>query len=222
VPDAGVPSGTEIEVAEKAILWLKFTVTGKETHGSTPHKGINAHKAGARLVVALEELYRIFDATDPVFDPPMSTFEPTKKEANVLNVNTIPGEDVFYYDCRVLPCYELGRVEAEVERIVASVSKECGVKVRVEAVQRAEAAPATPVDASVVRLLKDAIRKVYDVEGVAVGVGGGTVAAHIRRKGHHVAVWSRLDETLHGPNEYCYLPYLLGDAKVMAHVFLSA
>ena len=48
------------------------------------------------------------------------------------------------------------------------------------------------------------------------------LAAHIRRLGHHVAVWSRLDETLHGPNEYCLIPNLLGDAKVMAHLFLHA
>ena len=54
-----------------------------------------------------------------------------------------------------------------------------------------------------------------------MGVGGGTVAAHIRRRGRSVAVWSRLDETLHGPDEYCLLSNLLGDAKVMAYVFLG-
>jgi succinyl-diaminopimelate desuccinylase len=222
VPDAGVADGSQIEVAEKGILWLKFTVKGQQTHGSTPEKGVNAHKAGARLIVALDDLYQKFAAKEPVFDPPISTFEPTKKEANVPNVNTIPGIDVFYFDCRILPQYELAAVEAEVKRVAAKIGKECGVTIDVESPQRAEAAPATSVDAPVVKLLEGGVQEVYGVKGVPMGVGGGTVAAHIRRLGRSVAVWSRLDETLHGPDEYCLLSNLLGDAKVMAYVFLGA
>lgn len=222
VPDSGVPDGSQIEVAEKSIIWLKFTVRGKQTHGSTPEKGVNAHKAGAHLIVALGELYRLFDAVEPVFDPPISTFEPTQKEANVPNVNTIPGTDVFYFDCRVLPRYPLEAVEVEVARIAGTIEAAHGVRVTVEAPQRETAAPPTPVDAPVVKLLQAAVREVYGIEGRPEGIGGGTVAAHIRRRGHAVAVWSKFDETLHGPNEYCLLSNLLGDAKVMAHVFLSA
>jgi succinyl-diaminopimelate desuccinylase len=222
VPDSGVPDGSQIEVAEKGILWLKFTVHGQQTHGSTPEKGINAHRGAAHLVVGLEELYRKFEARDPVFDPPISTFEPTKKEANVPNVNTIPGTDVFYYDCRVLPRYTIEEVEAEVAAVVRRVEAAHRVKVTVESPQRAAAAPSTPVDAPVVKLLEAGVSEVYAIKGQPMGVGGGTVAAHIRRHGHSVAVWSRLDETLHGPNEYCVLSNLLGDAKVFAHVFLNA
>ncbi len=69
-------------------------------------------------------------------------------------------------------------------------------------------------------LLAKGIRDVYGIDGKPIGIGGGTVAAHIRKEGHAVAVWSRMDETLHGPNEYCLLSNLLGDAKVFAHVFL--
>ncbi|MFH1754236.1 MAG: M20/M25/M40 family metallo-hydrolase, partial [Candidatus Latescibacterota bacterium] len=45
VPDAGDPKGSMIEVAEKSILWIKFHTIGKQSHGSTPEKGRNAHKA---------------------------------------------------------------------------------------------------------------------------------------------------------------------------------
>ena len=37
IPDAGVPDGSFIEVAEKSILWCQFTVIGPETHISRPH-----------------------------------------------------------------------------------------------------------------------------------------------------------------------------------------
>lgn len=38
IPDAGNSDGSMIEVAEKSILWLKFTVIGKQAHASTPEK----------------------------------------------------------------------------------------------------------------------------------------------------------------------------------------
>ena len=100
VPDSGNPEGSLIEIAEKSILWLGFKTTGKQCHGSKPQLGINAFSAASYLVTKLTKLHKIFDAVDPLFDPPVSTFEPTKKEANVGNINTIPGEDVFYMDCR--------------------------------------------------------------------------------------------------------------------------
>ena len=46
VPDFGEPDGSLIEVAEKHILWLKINVKGKQTHASTPEKGINATRIG--------------------------------------------------------------------------------------------------------------------------------------------------------------------------------
>ena len=109
IPDSGVADGSVIEVAEKSILWLKFRVVGKTTHASTPERGVNAFKAAANLIVKMNNLYLIYNIIDPMFDPPTSTFEPTKREANVPNVNTIPGEDVFYFDCRILPSYDIDR-----------------------------------------------------------------------------------------------------------------
>jgi len=107
VPDSGNPEGSLIEVAEKSMLWLCFKTKGKQCHGSNPHLGNNAFTAASYLVTKLTKLRKIFSNTDPLFDPPQSTFEPTKKEANVGNINTIPGEDVFCMDCRVLPEYDL-------------------------------------------------------------------------------------------------------------------
>ncbi|MCD6166895.1 diaminopimelate aminotransferase [candidate division KSB1 bacterium] len=221
VPDAGNSDGTMIEVAEKSILWLKFTTVGKQCHGSTPEKGINAHKAAAHLIVKLNSLYQVFDKNDPLFSPPISTFEPTKKEANVPNVNTIPGDDVFYMDSRILPSYTVEEVEAKIQQMIKEIEQQFGVKVTTESPQREPAAPPTPVDAPVVQALKKAIKEVYAREGKPMGIGGGTVAAFFRRSGYHAAVWSTLDEMAHQPNEYAVLANLLGDAKVFAHVALQ-
>jgi succinyl-diaminopimelate desuccinylase len=54
-----------------------------------------------------------------------------------------------------------------------------------------------------------------------MGIGGGTVAAYFRAAGIPAAVWSRLDDTAHMPDEYCRLTNLVGDAQVMALLFLG-
>jgi succinyl-diaminopimelate desuccinylase len=222
VPDAGNKDGTLIEVAEKGILWLKFKTLGKQAHASTPQKGINSFKAACYLVTELDSLHKLFRDEDPLFDePPVSTFEPTKKEANVPNINTIPGEDVFYLDSRILPKFAINDVKAEIQRMVKKVEDRFKVKITLEEQQNAPAAPPTAADSAVVGALRSAVQAVYKTEASARGIGGGTVAAIFRRAGFEAACWSKIDETAHQPNEYCRIENLIGDAKVFAHVFLQ-
>ncbi len=221
VPDAGNEEGTLIEVAEKSILWLRLELLGKQTHASRPHVGRNTLRACAHVIVALDELARAFPQQDPLFRPPESTFEPTRKEANVGNINTIPGRDVFYLDCRVLPGIELEEVKARVKAIGAEVAEKFGVTLDLEPVQELQAAPATDPTAPVVLALQRAVRAVYGREAGPRGIGGGTVAAFFRQQGLPAAVWMTASDTAHAPNEYCLLSNLLGDAKVLAHVFLE-
>jgi len=221
VPDAGNEDGTLIEVAEKSILWLKFKTLGKQAHGSMPEKGINSFKAASFLVTELNNLYQAFPIKDPLFDPPISTFEPTKKEANVPNINTIPGEDIFYMDSRILPNYKVEEVEAKIKELSAKIEARFKVKITIEEHQKALAAPPTSAKAAVVTALEKAVKQVYGKDGKAMGIGGGTVAALFRRAGFEAACWSRIDETAHQPNEYCIIDNMVGDAKVFAHIFLQ-
>jgi succinyl-diaminopimelate desuccinylase len=153
VPDWGNEQGSMIEVAEKSMLWLKFTVKGKQCHASTPHEGKNSLFGAARLILSLEKLKTEFGFEDELFRPAASTFEPTKIEANVPNVNTIPGKDVFYVDCRVLPRYDLNRVLARARAIALEVGRAQDLSVDVDPVYLQEATEPTPADAPVVRAL---------------------------------------------------------------------
>jgi len=221
VPDVGNPEGTMIEVAEKSILWVKFTTYGKQAHGSTPEKGINSFRAASYLVTELDKLYKIFDHKDPIFDPPISTFEPTKKESNVPNTNTIPGEDVFYMDCRILPYYSLDEVREKMGEIILNIEEDFKVQIVTEEDQTAPAAPPTSEQTPVVLALKRAIKDIYNKEAKLTGIGGGTIAGLLRRANYEAAGWSRTDETAHQPNEYCVIDNMVGDAKVFAHIFLQ-
>lgn len=220
VPDGGTPTGDMVEVAEKSILWLRLRCIGKQGHGARPSLAVNAHRANANLLVRLdEELHKRFTQRNELFQPPECTFEPTKKEANVDNVNTIPGEDIIYFDCRILPEVDVNSVLDVVKEVASGIESDFGVEIEVGSVQRQDAAPVTPPEAPVVEALKKALRRVCSLEGKPMGIGGGTVAAFLRRAGYNVAVWGKIDETAHQPNEYCIIDNLLTEAKVFAHMF---
>ncbi len=221
VPDSGNPEGSLIEIAEKSILWLGFKTTGKQCHGSKPQLGNNAFSAASYLVTKLTKLRKIFDAIDPLFEPPTCTFEPTKKEANVGNINTIPGEDIFYMDCRVLPRYDLQDVVAEIQKIIRQVEKKFSVKIEISQHQYVQSTRPTPADAPVVCALQKAVKKVYQLDAFAGGVGAGTVAAYLRKKDYPVAVWSKTNMNAHQPDENCPIDNMLGNTKVFAHLFLQ-
>jgi succinyl-diaminopimelate desuccinylase len=222
VPDGGSPDGSEVEIAEKGSAWIKVHTVGRQCHASTPDQGVNAFRAASALVVSLDGLYQEFPQRNAVFVPATSTFEPTKKDPNVPNVNTIPGDDVFYVDCRVLPEIPLDQVLAAVRRRADEVERKYGVKIEVLPEKLSHAAPATPPDAPVVKLTADALRRVYSVEPRLVGIGGGTVAAFPRRVGMPAVVIGRNKEMAHQPDEFCEIEDLVGDAKVFAYMMGAA
>lgn len=222
VPDSGNEDGTMIEIAEKSILWVRFRTLGKQCHGSKPYLGINAFLAASHLAVRLyADLHERFPKSDPLFDPPLSTFELTRKDANVPNVNTIPGEDNFYMDCRVLPLYDLSVVKQVMWEVAGTIEKEFGVTIEISPVQEVQAPEATDPQSPIVTALHQAIDRVYCVQATPQGIGAGTVAAYLRREGYPVAVWCRTTPTAHQPNENCLIANMTGNAKVFAHLFLQ-
>ncbi|MDR0539120.1 MAG: M20 family metallo-hydrolase [Spirochaetaceae bacterium] len=221
VPDSGSSDGLAIEVAEKNMLWVRFRTIGKQAHASRPDQGINAHLAGAELALALHtQLHEFFDKHDMLFEPPYSTFQITKKEANVPNINTIPGDDVFYVDMRILPCYTNSEVLSKIDAIVHAVELKHNVRIQTSAAQAHESRP-TSTGVPLVTELSRHIQTVYGGTARPVGIGGGTVAAFLRNAGMDAVVWSRLDDTAHQPNEYALLDNIIGDAKVMAALMLG-
>lgn len=219
VPDYGNDEGTRIEVAEKSILWLRFRVKGRQCHGSMPQAGVNACRVAAHLIVQLEGLRTLYDESSPIFEPPVSTFEPTRREANVPNINTVPGLDIFHFDCRILPGIDVDEVLGSIREICDETAGRFGAEVEIEAVQRNDATQPTPEDAPVVTALRNAIRDVLGREAVPMGIGGGTVAALFRRAGYPAAVWLRCGHSAHQPDESCRVDFMLDNAKVFARLF---
>lgn len=221
VPDFGEADSGMVEVAEKSLCWLKFAISGKQCHASTPQLGVNTFTATAALVLRLRELYNLYNDRDELFDPPFSTFESTKKEANVPNVNTIPGYDVFYLDCRIMPHYNVDDILETIRGMMREIEKQYGVHIVMEEDHREDAAPATDPDSPIVQRIIAGIRHVYGTEAKPTGIGGGTVAAYLRRKNLPAVVWGTWVPNAHQPNERSLISTNLGDAKVMAWVLFD-
>ena len=222
VPDWGEEDSSVIEVAEKSVLWLQFRVRGKQAHGSRPDLAVNTARAAAWLTYMLDEgLKAGFNRVDHLYDVPRSTFEPTMHQANVANVNTIPGEDVFCFDCRVLPQYGLDSVLAFANAQCRRADGLHGTTTEVSVRNRQDAPPPTPPDSAAVRKLKAAIQRVYGVEPRTTGIGGMTLASPLRERGLPAAVWMTCNQTGHQVNETCHIAHMVGDARVFAHVYLD-
>lgn len=215
VPDIGSSNGDMVQVAEKSVLWLKITVNGKQCHASTPDEGINSLVVAARCIVAIENLHNQFAATDPLFMPQHSTFVPTKKEANVENINTMPGKDVFYVDCRVLPEYSLDDIQRACQSLVDKIAHEYGITITVEPQNYSPSLTPTPDRAPVIERLCKALKDDRGIVPRLCGSSGQTVATVLRNKGYEAAAWSTLIGNAHQPNERSSIKYTIADARTI-------
>ena len=222
VPDGGNENGSLIEIAEKSALWFRVRTIGKQTHASRPDKGLNAHRIGMEYALALDKmLHAKYSLKDEYFDPPESTFEPTKKDKNVDAVNIVPGEDIICFDCRVLPNYDIEEMLNEIHGLAEEIEKKTGAIIKIEILQKSVAPRPTDASAKIVSMLTEAIKKLRGVEPKIGGIGGGTCAAFFRKIDVPAVVWSTIDETAHQPNEYAKIENIVNDTKVYAFLATS-
>lgn len=221
VPDAGVSDGSFIEVAEKSILWTKFTIVGKETHASWPHQGINAGWVGNLMAVDLiRTMRKKYCDHNKLFEPPYSTFELTQKFSNVDSPNIVPGRDIFVTDFRVLPEWKLSEIIDDIDRLVSKYEYEHKVKISYEFLQRVDAPEPTDPQSTIVKKLKKALKE-RAIDAKVGGIGGGTCAAALREIGIPAVVWCTVDETAHQPNEYTVIENLINDTATMLAMMLE-
>ncbi|MDH5733363.1 MAG: M20/M25/M40 family metallo-hydrolase, partial [Candidatus Bathyarchaeota archaeon] len=208
--------------AEKSGLWFRVRTIGQQTHASRPDKGLNAHRIGMEYTLTLDKmLHEKYALKDEYFDPPQSTFEPTKKDKNVDAINIIPGEDIVYFDCRILPSYNLEKISKDILKLTEEIEKKSGAKIRIEGLRKSVAPRPTDANSKVVVLLEEAIRKSRGIQPKVGGIGGGTCARFFRQTEIAAVVWSTIDETAHQPNEYAKIENLVNDVKVFASLAIS-
>lgn len=222
VLDYGNVEGSLFGVSEKGNLWLKITVDGKAGHAGTPDDANNAFAAGAALARGLRDLERAFPLENSLFSPPRVTITPTRTEDFCTGINHIPSRFVFYADVRVTPEYSFATVEKALRGLADEVARNDGVTVSIERVEETPPARVTPCDAPVLVSLDKAVRTQLGVVPKKVGTGSVTMAAILRDRGLHVAVWA-VQETLHNrPEEHSLISAHIKQAQVLARLLFDA
>lgn len=221
VPDGGNADGSFIEIAEKGQLWLKFVVKGKQCHASVPDLGINSLIVSSELVLKLNELNKIFNERDERFSPQCSTFTPTRHEENIEAVNIVPGEDVFYMDCRLLPHLPSKKVLACVKEICDRLIEKYNADISFSIIHE-QAATQIPLNTPIIGKLQNSIAQISGVDAYTGGIGGATVAALLREKNLPAVVWASLLNTCHQANECASITSALKDSAVFANILMTA
>src|SRR5579872_6997787 len=162
----GEPSGLEVFIGEKGVLWIEVTALGRTAHGSMPWLGINAVSFLARLVSRLEE--ESFPFTEsPLLGRPTSSvniFEGGKK------TNVVPDLARAVFDMRTVPGQDHAAIVERINEIAEQMAREYHDDLRVEVRIENEQQPleTAPDDA----LVEAMVRSVERVRGAAPRVGG--------------------------------------------------
>ncbi len=223
VPDHGEPEGRVIELCEKTLLWVRVTVKGKQCHASMPNLGNNALRASMLFGTEVDRvLHERYGRNDPLFDHPVSSFEPTKKGWGVDGINVLPGEDVFYIDCRLIPPYTVEEVLGTMREVAGSIEERTGTSITIDTEFTETTLHPTRPDSDIVKALSKAIKIATGKDHINGGIGGGTCAALLRNRGFEVAVWETIHNRAHSSDEYILVENLMSDCKVFAALFMGA
>lgn len=193
IPDIG-ENMKQIDIAEKGRALIKITAIGKQAHGSTPERGVNAVYMMARLVRELESLAMEHREHPQLGRPTLNLGEIHGGAAP----NIVPGDCFIYLDIRVVP----GMTQ---EALVAQLRQSCdqaGGEFRLEVLGWTEPHQINP-DNALVHAIQRNCEAVLGFTPEPFGMGGGTFAKTLNLAGVTAVGWGPGDDAaFHMTNEY--------------------
>jgi len=220
------PSGLDaIWIGNKGLVWLLVEVFGRQAHGSTPWRGVNAFEHMVYLAS------RILNELKPKIESRLSRYEYDEVEGRkaTINlggevrgstkVNIVPGYYAFSIDRRVLPEESVEDAEREIVEFVEMVKSERpGLNARVKVLSKSEPAVIDPNHPFVETLAKS-IEEVVGVKPRRTVCMGGLDTRYFQVKGIPSATYGPgLSSLAHAPDEYVELDHVVAAAKVYSRV----
>lgn len=201
IPDIG-ENMKSIDIAEKGRTVFKITAIGKQAHGSTPDKGINAVYMMAKLVNAIEKLKFDYEVHPVLGHPTLNLGEIHGGVAP----NIVPGSCKIYIDIRSVPGMSKAGVVAQLQSCADRVS---GGKFKIEVMSWNEPHAIDP-DNKLVDVIQANAQDVLGFTPEPIGQGGGTYAKTLNLKGVMAVGWGPGDdEAFHVANEYVEIKQLV-------------
>ncbi len=216
IPDAANDM-RKVYVAEKAALFYRITSFGKQAHGSTPEKGINAITNLMEVVRRLGAMR--FDVTSHrLLTPP--TFNVGMIEGGVAP-NVVPAMCTADLDMRFLPGDSGERIVAKIEQICRDVEREIpGARFEL-AVRQMDTPIELPESHPLVEAVVHETEAVLGRAPVPAGVSGSTVAKSCMAHGIPAVNFAPGDGGLaHMADECVDVDSLVNFAHVLTRILL--
>ncbi|MCF7790863.1 MAG: ArgE/DapE family deacylase [Victivallales bacterium] len=206
IPDIGEYMKT-IDVAEKGRVSIEITSIGKQAHGSTPNRGVNAIYMMSSLIEEIRKMKLEYKEHPMLGHPTMNL--------GMINggaaTNIVPGKCTIGIDCRIVP----GMSE---EQLIKQL-KECTEKIEngkfeIKVIDSSRPHGIDP-DNAVVEAIKRNATEILGFEPEPMGMGGGTYAKGLCLNGTIAVGWGiGNDETFHVANEYIEIEQLMSFAQI--------
>jgi len=206
IPDIG-ENMKAIDIAEKGRTVFKVTAFGKQAHGSTPERGVNAVYMMAKLVTAIEQLTLDYEVHPVLGHPTLNLGEIHGGAAP----NIVPGTCSIYLDIRTVPGMTKEGITAQLEGCAANIPDG---KFTFECMSWNEPHGIDP-DNELVATIQENAKEVIGLVPEPFGMGGGTYAKTMNLAGILAVGWGPGDdEAFHVANEYVEIQQLLDFAEM--------
>ncbi len=200
IPDIG-ENMKRIDIAEKGRAVFKITSIGKQAHGSTPERGINAIYKMAHLIEKIENLKFKYEVSPTLGHPTLNLGEIHGGAAP----NIVPGDCYIYLDIRSVP----GMTKEYILETFNKLADETDGEFKVELLSWNEPHEISP-DNDLVKSIKENGKEILGFEPEPFGMGGGTFAKTLNLAGITSVGWGPGDdEAYHVANEYVEIKQLV-------------
>ena len=206
------PSGNEIFIAEKGILWLEIVTRGKTAHGSMPELGRNAVMMMVKLLAELEKLSVPFEP-----HPLLGGFSlSVNSVSGGIKANVVPDYCIATVDMRTVPGQDHADIFRQIEALIADLARRDPEFFGEAKVINDWPAIVTAADEPVVRRFNDALAAVTGHHSALKGVRYYTdAAALVPALGAPMLICGPGEAGMaHQPEEYVAVDKLVEAARI--------
>ena len=223
------PSGLDlIWIGNKGAVWFLIEVFGKQAHGSTPWKGVNAFEKMVELA------YKMIHELKPKIESKKSKYDygdPEGAKATITiggemkggaKTNIVPGYYAFTIDRRVIPEETADEAEKEILDFIEKAKKEIPeLNVKAKVTAKFDAAVTDPTMPLVQAAIKSA-EEVIKVKPRTTVCIGGLDTRYFQVKGVQAITYGPgVLTTAHISDEYIYIDDMVTMAKIYSRIVLN-
>jgi len=217
-------NSSSIWIGHKGALWGFIEVFGKQSHGSTPWRGVNAFEYMAKIATRFVEIYRnVLESRVSVYDygverGAMPTINIGGEVKGGVKINVVPGYYAFSFDRRVVPEENLDDVEKEIAEIVNRIATNYPeIQVKISITNRLNPALTKPESILVTKMRKAAKAVIGFEPKLTVCVGGLDLHYYIEQGVEAISYGPGPGENAHIVDEYI----LIDEIEKVANVYIA-